>query len=148
MQRTTIKRLIDIVWIGAIVLILLGLACGGHETLPLYISSGDLFASWFTEPIEKAIFIAYNGKHYAFTNQVEDFVVIPLEELTKALKKDGIEIKDLMCVIHNHVGSRPKFSLDDLRYYTYMRERGFNGWFLLWSSPRQRVTDWIPPRKE
>lgn len=146
MRHSNLKRIVDIFWIGVLALILFGLICAGsQEMLPVYFSKGNLFSKCFNEPIEKVVFVAKNGNSYAFTNHMEERVVLPLDELVKTLGEDGLEIKDLMLIVHNHIGSRPRFSLADLKYHTYMREKGFNGWFLLWSSPRGKITDWIAP---
>lgn len=108
---------------------------------PVYLERGNIFAKYFTEPVEKLIFIAFNGDSYALSNYTESSVSVNYDEFKELLKKDGLEIKDIMCVIHNHTGTLMKFSPRDLRFYGILKSDGFKGLFLLWSSIRQRVTD-------
>lgn len=110
-------------------------------SIPIYMMRGNIFSECFKEPIETLILIAYNGNFYAFTNLRESSVTMIYEEFEYILEEDGLETKDLMCAIHNHTGNEPTFSIKDIQFYSFLRAEGFKGLFLLWSSPRQRVTD-------
>lgn len=109
---------------------------------PVYLSRGNIFSECFKDPVEKLIFIARNGNFYALTNFHESSVAINYNEFKNRLKEEELEIKDIMCVIHNHTGNLTKFSPKDLQFYGVLKSEGFKGWFLLWSSFRQKVTDW------
>lgn len=109
---------------------------------PVYLSRGNIFSECFKDPVEKLIFIAYNGNSYVLTNFHKSSVAINYDEFKYLLERDGIEIEDIMCVIHNHTGNLTKFSSKDLQFYRILRSKGFKGWFLLWSSFRRKVTDW------
>lgn len=124
----------------AILLFALTLPDGG--SIPVYMTRGNIFSECFKDPVEKLVFIAKNGKSYVFTNYEESSVIIIYDEFQYILEKDGLTTKDLMCVIHNHITPANKFTMKDIKFYNFLRSKGFDGWFLLWSSFRRCVTDW------
>jgi len=111
------------------------------NSVPAYVTHGNIFSDFFKEPVEVLVFIAITGDSYAITNYAESFVSVNYDELKNLLRENGHQIKDMMCVIHNHTGTLMKFSPRDLRFYNILRADGFRGLFLLWSSLRQRVVD-------
>ena len=125
-----------------IALLLLVPTLSVESQTPVYLSRGNIFSEHFKDPVEKLIFIAYNGNSYVLTNFHESSVAINYDEFKFLLGRDKIEIEDIMCVIHNHTGNLVRFSNKDLQFYRILRSEGFKGWFLLWSSFRQKVTDW------
>lgn len=124
----------------AVLLLVLTLPDGG--SIPVYMTRGNIFSECFKDPVEKLVFIAKNGNFYSLTNFDAYSVRIFYEELEYILEKDGLTTKDLICVIHNHITPSNKFSIEDIKVYNLLRSKGFNGWFLLWSSSRRCVTDW------
>lgn len=131
-----------IVLVLLVVMAMPGTALDATPTAPVYITEGNVFTDFFREPVEILVFIAFNGKSYSLTNFDSSSVAIDYDGLKARLKEDGIEIKDLMCAVHNHVGTRRKFTVRDIRFYNALKADGFKGLFLLWSSPFQRITDW------
>ncbi len=111
------------------------------NSIPVYITHGNIFADFFKEPVEALVFIAITGDSYVITNYTEFSVTVNYDELKNLLRENGCQIKDVMCVIHNHTGPLMRFSPRDLHFYSILRADGFKGLFLLWSSPRHRVTD-------
>lgn len=149
MRRSTRSNLIRLAWAVVLALIVFGLfyvqECGGQDVVPVYLVSDNIFADCFNEPVETIIFISNSGRFYALTNLMVESVTFIYEEFEELLKKDGLQMKDMMCIIHNHIDPSTKFTLADKKSHSFLKNKGFNGWFLLWSSLRQKVVDIIPP---
>ena len=136
------RRTFVVIFCLFLAILLLALALPNGGSVPVYMTRGNTFSECFKEPVELLVFIAKNGNFYSLTNFDSTSVSIVYEELEYILEKDGLTTKDLMCVVHNHITPPDKFTMKDIRFYNFLRSKGFNGWFLLWSSSRRKITDW------
>jgi len=95
-------------------------------TIPLRMAKGNLFDGVLKPPSELAFFLFKDGDFFVVTNDLENSIFIPDTE--NFFRKQGKEIKDLILVYHNHnIPSR--FSKIDIRFYRYLKKRGFKGIF-------------------
>ena len=136
------RRTFVVIFCLFIAILLLALVLPNGGSIPVYMTRGNTFSECFKEPVEILVFIAKNGNFYSLTNFDSSSVTIVYEELEYILEKDGLTTKDIMCVVHNHITPPDKFTKNDIRFHNFLRSKGFNGWFLLWSSSRRKITDW------
>lgn len=133
------RRILLVIFCSFIFILFFTLSLPNGSSPTAYLVRGNVFSEYFKEPVEKLVFVVYNGKSFSFTNYDELFVSIVYEEFEYKLEKDGLTTKDFMCVIHNHITPNNKFTVRDIRFFNYLKSKGFRGWFLLWSSFRQCV---------
>ena len=106
---------------------------------PVMVEIGNLYQGYqikFTEPFEIAYFIFKHGVVIKITNQLVGTVIMP--DLTNTFNKLGLKYEDLTVVIHNHLYPT-SFSTMDKRFYSGLKDRGFNGSFMLYISPTKKV---------
>ena len=94
--------------------------------IPLYAEVGNVWAGAFTEPFESAYFLFKDGTLIRFTNHLESMIFFP--DLEEFFETYGLEIKDLLIVVHNHLTPN-RFSSADIGTYHYLKKRGFVGHF-------------------
>ena len=149
------QRIKDGVFVLVFAVIILGLFLAqgvnkgelvANNSIPVYMMRGNIFSECFKEPVEVIIFVANNGNFYRFTNFDSQSVTMTIDEFEYILEKDGLTIKDLTFVIHNHIEPPFKFTLPDKRFYSLLWHKGFRGLFLLWSSFHQKVVDCLPAK--
>jgi len=114
----------------------------------VYMAKGNLFTEFFKEPVEIIVFIANNGEFYKITNFMSNSVSMVYDEFEDVLAKDKLTTRDIIIVIHNHTGPPFKFTIRDKRFYAYLKHKGFDGLFLLWSDFHQKVTDRLPKEND
>jgi hypothetical protein len=116
-----------------LVLLLLPMRVGSQDVkdVTVYGQRVDFYAGYFQDVVERVVFISCTGHIYAFTTMEEHRVLLPISLLEEVLAKDGLEIKDLAVVVHNH-WARPMFSEPDLAYFMELYKRGFRGAFVLY----------------
>lgn len=101
----------------------------------------NFFSPLFTEPIEKIYFIMKDGTSFYHTNNYGGKIyvrIVKLEETLKRFENENYEIKDIALIIHNHL-SDCRFSPADRTYYRRLREKGFNGLFMLYSNVSRKT---------
>lgn len=94
-----------------------------------------IFKNKFIEPVENLYLLTYDWTLYKLTSQHERYVDFEMEELKRALKKNGHEISDIMLIIHNHPPTAPRgFSRADVQTWYEFKMEGFSGNFYLFIS--------------
>jgi len=113
-----------------------------QEGVALYISTGNLYKGFFSEPCETALFIFRDGTFFTFTTQDRDRINAPPAQIYDYLvNKNKQSISDAVFIIHHH--SAPAlFSDGDKRFYQYMKDKGFHGYFIIYYTFSGKVRIW------
>jgi hypothetical protein len=93
----------------------------------------NLYAKWFTEPLELLYFFWLDGTTFKVTSYQWDRVSGNPDEILRDIGDDGYNIDTCFFVIHNHLVPT-KFSVADKDLYRLMKGHGFRGFFLLYTS--------------
>lgn len=105
----------------------------------IYVSSWNFWQSYFTDPVERLVFIFRNGQAVCFTSYLDLAVEGTEALLTEHFATRGFAPADILIIIHNHLYSF-QFSLRDKRCCAYFRSHGFRGHFLLYG-PSRRIAE-------
>lgn len=97
----------------------------------VYIKKGNLFKEFFREPFESAVFIFKDGTFYVFSTHHEIGIFYPVAYILDYFKKNGKDMKDVAIIVHNHQEPTP-FSPGNNTVYHYLKNRGFNGLFIIY----------------
>ena len=121
------------------ILILLLFCMGGNTHLSdsqareYDIERFNLYAEWFTEPVESLYFLWSDGNGYKITSYEWDRVSGNPADALQEMSRDGYDISTCSLVIHNHI-LPTGFSRVDIVLHQYLLFRGFRGMFLLYTS--------------
>lgn len=97
-----------------------------------------VFGGFFREPIEIVVFIFADGTTWAYHTQESERIDINVWELDFLFKKSGVEMKEIVLVVHNHATPHPP-SEGDRGFFRGMRQRGFRGISLVYYPALKKV---------
>jgi len=103
-----------------------------------YVKAGNIFASFFKEPVETILFIFKDGTYIAFTSLDEDFIAIPANAIVDFIAERHESLADAVFIVHNHRIPSP-FSESDNRTYQYFKDRGFVGLYMIYFTGSGKV---------
>lgn len=93
----------------------------------------DLFSSFFKNlPYETVLIYCYDGTTFGYTEEQAGTVYLRISWLKDKLEERGKTMKDIKVIVHNHPSSSRNFSPADRKQYQILKQRGFNGSYLLW----------------
>ena len=105
-----------------------------------YIYVDNVYAQWFTEPVESAYFLWADGTRIQLTSYEWNKVSGNPDEVLEDIKKQGVKIEYCLIIIHNHI-LPSGFSDTDRGFYRRMKEAGFMGMFLLYVNGKTYIIE-------
>ena len=123
------------------IIILIILSCSLSIGNVLYVSKGNVFEGFFTNPYEECVFVMDDGNFYVFTTMDEGFISGEVSMFYTALEADGYTIYNVMIVMHNHFAN-PFPSAPDKNTLTRMRMSGFDGKFGIYVTATKQI-HWV-----
>ena len=127
-------------YIGIVFALLILLPAHTFHTGGLRAYKGNLFHdTFFTDPIEKLVIIFPDGEYFYFTTGHEVNVDMDAWMCIAILEHNGRDIMNAIIVVHNHPMGPPRFSRGDIGFLRILRQRGFEGSFLLYDQPHKKI---------
>lgn len=107
----------------------------------LYAEKGNLYEALFTEPFEVMVFFCNDGTIFTFSNHLADRIYCPIDTIVEWLKGEGLDMGDVVIVVHNHFNT-PTFSPADIQFYNQLVGHGFDGVFAIYITSQKKTRIW------
>jgi len=124
-------------WIIAFLLIFTTLT---HPVEPstIYITQGNIYKGFFTEPFETLLIVFKDGDFITFSSHHAYWITMSFGWLGDFLKKNNKKIKDIKIIIHNHL-IPTRFTEGNKYFYRKFKEAGFQGLFCIYYPATEMV---------
>ena len=101
------------------------------DAVTLFITEAQLCDSYFREPFETCLVVAYDLRLASFSTHEATRIGVSASVIVDKLGKMGIRPKDIAVIVHNHFTPSP-FTDADRATHRYLVARGFAGAFGIW----------------
>ena len=131
MKHSDRDHLTGVVLLSAILLLLLLLPGHVPTSSSVYIKYFSVFEDLFKEPFETLVVLFDDWSGIAITTQDADRVDVPEARVVEEIKACGKELENVFAIVHNHQAPFG-FSPQNHHFYHYLKDRGFDGVFLIY----------------
>ena len=115
-----------------------GLASAGQA--PVYSSTENLYAGWFSETFETVVFMFRDGTKRSFTSREAGRIDMPAATYGEQFRREGRRVSDIELCIHNHF-TPIGFTEGDKLVWRHLKGEGFKGTFRIYYTATGEVKD-------
>jgi hypothetical protein len=120
---------------------IIGVAECGWDEGTVYDADKTVFPLIFKEPVETLFCMTVSGVALVYSSLEEYSVRLHYDEINQTLKRRNMTIADILYVVHNHFGMT-RMSEQDKTFFHYLINRGFRGFFAIYSQGSKKIEVW------